>query len=242
MPTIPLVPWFEAPRGRYLLAWEQHEIDRIVADVFGFHAVQLGLCGQDFLHANRMPQHLRCRLADDAPEPAAGLALQPEELPFAAQSVDLIVLPHVLEFASQPHQVLREAERVLVPEGHLVITGFNPFSLWGLRRALSGNFGERPWQGQYLSVTRLKDWLSLLGFECRLSRFGCYAPPAAHEVWLRRWAFLDSLGKFCWPILGGVYVLHAVKRVEGMRLITPRWVGHKAHKKAMVPVAQKNRE
>jgi hypothetical protein len=113
--------------------------------------------------------------------------------------------------------------------------------MWGLRRALAGHMGEMPWMGQYLSAPRLNDWLSLLGCEFRTGAFGCYAPPAASEEWLRRWSFMDSVGRRLWPFMGGAYVLHAVKRVQGLRLITPKWREQKARKKGLVAVAQKGR-
>lgn len=233
--------WFNTPRGRYLLAWEQAQFDQRVTDIFGFHAVQIGLCGQNFLRANRMPHRLLCAACRVADEPGLMLHAVAEELPFASQSLDLVVLPHVLEFASHPHQVLREVERVLLPEGHLLISGFNPLSLWGMRRALAGHMGDIPWTGQYLSVPRLKDWLSLLGMESRSTRFGCYAPPVASTEWLRRWSFMESAGRHCWPIGGGAYILHAVKRVQGLRLITPRWRAANSRKKAMVVATQQSR-
>ncbi|GAB2881899.1 methyltransferase domain-containing protein [Uliginosibacterium flavum] len=236
-----LAQWLPTPRGQYLLTWEQDRVDRVVADIFGFNALQIGLCGQDFLRANRMPHRILGGACNHTDEPGASVQLLAEELPFASQSLDLVVLPHVLEFASSPHQVLRELERVLVPGGHLVITGFNPFSMWGLRRALAGHMGEIPWRGQYLSVSRLKDWLGLLGCEPRISAFGCYAPPASSAEWLRRWSFMDSVGPRLWPFMGGAYVLHAVKRVPGMRLITPKWREQKARKKGLVAVTQKDR-
>jgi SAM-dependent methyltransferase len=229
--------WLETPRGRYLLAWEQNRLDLVVADIFGFNAIQIGLCGQDFLRANRMPRRNRCGYVGEA---GATVEADVEELPFASQSIDLVVLPHVLEFAAHPHQVLREVERVLMPEGHVVITGFNPFSMWGLRRSFSGNLGEMPWTGQYLSVPRLKDWLTLLSFETRAGSFGCYAPPVATDKWLRRWSFMDVAGDRWWPIAGGSYILQAVKRVPGMRVIVPSWREHKQRQQSMVPVAQKS--
>jgi len=234
-----LAEWLLTPRGRYLLAWEKRSVEHVVVDIFGFNAVQIGLCEQDFLHSNRMPHRVHCCIACDPQAERGKLWAVPEELPFASQSLDLLVLPHTLEFATNPHQVLREAERVLVPEGHLLITGFNPLSMWGVRRAMSGNLGEMPWMGQYLSQARLKDWLNLLGFEPRFGTYGCYAPPVASEVWLHRWSFMDSIGKRWWPIVGGAYLLHAVKRVQGVRLIVPRWREKKARKKAMVPVTQR---
>jgi ubiquinone/menaquinone biosynthesis C-methylase UbiE len=93
------------------------------------------------------------------------------QLPFAAHSIDLVVMPHVLEFRADPHQILREVERVLIPEGEVLITGFNPISIWGLRRALPNCPGHFPWNGHYLSVRRLKDWLQLLGFEVERGSF-----------------------------------------------------------------------
>lgn len=229
--------WLGTPRGQYLLAWEQRKLDLMVADIFGFNAVQVGLCDHDFLRANRIPWKTHC---GDTDEQGASVYGNAGELPFASQSIDLVVLPHVLEFSPHPHQVLREVERVLVPEGHVVISGFNPFSLWGLRRAFSGNLGELPWTGQYLSVSRLKDWLTLLRFETRAGGFGCYAPPVGTEKWLRRWSFMDTAGDRWWPITGGTYILQAVKRVPGMRLITPPWRDQKQSSKAMVPVTQKS--
>lgn len=117
--------------GRYLLEREQAYFDRAVADVFGFHAVQLGLPEVDFLRANRIPW--QCRVAASGP---AHIACNPEQLPFESRSLDLLVMPHVLDFTTVPHQVLREAERVLMPEGRLILTGFNPVSLWGVRRLI----------------------------------------------------------------------------------------------------------
>ncbi|GAA5170426.1 class I SAM-dependent methyltransferase [Viridibacterium curvum] len=226
--------WLASPRGQYLLAWEQRQCDNIVADIFGYNAVQIGLPGTDYLRANRMPSRFHC--CDGS---LGDVLCDAEELPFASQSLDLLVLPHVLEFAAHPHQLLREAERVLVPEGSLVLTGFNPYSLWGVRRAFSGNLGPIPWQGQYLAVHRLKDWLTLLSFEAHTSNFGCYAPPVSSDVWLRRWSFMEFAGSRWWPFAGGAYLIHAVKKVRGMRLIVPSWRRAPRSKKAMAPVPQR---
>jgi SAM-dependent methyltransferase len=230
--------WMETPQGRYVLDWEQRRHDQIVADIFGFNALQLGLPHLDYLRANRMPFRLRC---DDGREDG-GVAVRatPLHLPFAANSLDLVVLPHVLEFEGNPHQVLREVERVLVPEGSVVVTGFNPYSLWGARRWLARHEKLPPWRGHYISVPRLKDWFALLGFETRAGAFGCYAPPAQQEKWLRRWRFMELAGDRWWPFAGGVYVMQAIKRVHGMRMITPAWRDRQARAQALVaPVTQK---
>lgn len=144
------------------------------------------------------------------------------ELPLASCSLDLALIPHVLEFSDNPHQILREVERVLMPEGSLIISGFNPRSLWGLRRALGKNQAY-PWNGQFIALPRIKDWLALLGFEVVGGRFAAYAPPFRQTKWLERCAFMEAAGDRWWAVSGGVYFLHAIKRVHGMRLIKPQW-------------------
>ena len=226
--------WLQTPQGRYLLDWEQDGMDRLVADIFGYHAVQLGLPGFELLRANRMPRRIDC-----GPQ-GRDLRCSEYELPFATGSLDLVLLPHVLEFSAHPHRVLREVERVLVPEGSVVISGFNPLSLWGLRRLSARRGAEAPWSGHYRSAMRIRDWLNLLGFEIQESRFGCYAPPLRTPQWLERWGCLDRAGSRWWPVLGAGYLLHGVKRVQGMRLITPHWRGRKAAAKRLSPVAQRD--
>jgi len=130
----------------------------------------------------------------------------------------------------------------------VLVSGFNPYSMWGVRRGVRRGLhrvaGRRepafPWVGGYLSMRRIKDWLKLLGFEPHAGWFGCYAPPVTTERWLRRWRFLESAGSRWWPFLGGVYVVQAIKRVHGMRLITPKWSERAARAKALTPVVQKN--
>jgi SAM-dependent methyltransferase len=225
-----LQDWLDTPQGRYVLRWEEERIEQAVTDVFGFHALQLGMPQCDFLHGNRIP--LRARIGDAAP---VEVYCDLRQLPFAANSIDLIVLPHVLEFHEDPHQILREVERVLIAEGQVVIVGFNPLSLWGACRRLRRGQGF-PWDGRYLSVLRLKDWLALLGFEVNRGNFGCYAPPFKQQKWLQRSAFLELAGDRWWGFAGGVYMIRAVKRVVGMRLLQPSWRDRLAASKALAPI------
>lgn len=236
--------WLQTPQGQYVLQWEQAQYDLLVADIFGFKAVQVGLPQHDFLRANRMQFRFSC---DDKLPARAGLLAKPHFLPFANASIDLVVLPHVLEFDAAPHQILREVERVLVPEGHVVVTGFNPFSLWGVRRKFSRKESSAnpnsspPWRGQYLSVLRLKDWFALLGFETHAGSFGCYAPPVTHEHWLQRCRFMELAGNRWWPYAGATYIIQAIKRVHGMRLITPFRHDRKTLAKSLATVTQHTR-
>ena len=147
-------------------------------------------------------------------------------------------MPHALEFSDDPHQILREVERILIPEGQVIITGFNPLSLWGLKRRInrSGNF---PWHGSYLSMRRLRDWLKLLGFEVDRGTLGCFAPPFEQQQWLQRWPVIVTVGEGCWNFSGGGYMLRAIKRVHSMRLITPNWKKKPVRAAALHPMAQK---
>lgn len=240
-PIVELAAWLATDPGRYALAWEQAQLDEAVSDVFGFHAMQAGLAELDALRANRMP--FKSYVAGAVPSEAqrvrwnALVVADLEALPFDSQSLDLLVLPHTLECSDDPHQMLREAERVLIPEGRLVITGFNPWSLWGATR-MPGRRPFLPSGIQPLSPVRLKDWLKLLSFEVGIGRCGGYAPPCRTEKWLRRYAFMEKAGARWWPVCGGLYVVSAVKRTASIRLIGPAWKKQKAPRRAAVAAAK----
>ena len=219
--------WFQTPPGRYLLEWEREQLDQAVSDIFGFHALQLGLTEIDALSSNRMPHRW---LGHQFPSQHASFLTDFSALPFPAGSLDLVVLPHSLELARDPHTTLREVERVLVPEGRVVICGLNPASLWGLRQRRAHlyhrmGFGHLflPEAGEFIGHWRLRDWLRLLGFEVETLRFGCYRPSLSSEKWLQRFSWMDATGRRLWPILGAAYFIVAVKRVRGMTLLSPGW-------------------
>lgn len=227
-PIIELHPWLGLPCGQALLAWEQARLDEVVADMFGFHALQLGLPELDGLRANRMPHRwLALDTAYQGWQPGAagaplGVRCDFESLPLASNSLDLVVLPHALELARDPHDTLREVERVLVPEGKVVIIGFNPMSSWGVSHRMGG-LGVRSArvlpQGEFIGYWRLRDWLRLLDLEVEAGRFGCWRPMVRTEAWWNRLQWMESAGERWWPVLGAVYVVVAVKRVRGMRLV-----------------------
>jgi SAM-dependent methyltransferase len=237
-PIIAVGPWLETPAGNYVRAWQQQRLDMLTADIFGFNAVQIGLPQINALQANRMPNKwltdTQLPPKDESGKVSPIVVVHDfAELPFASQSLDLIVLPHVLEFAAEPHQVLREVERVLIPEGQLIVCGFNPASLWGLRQVAGRLSGAHflPENGEFISVPRLKDWMKLLNMEVNRGHFGCYAPPCSTDKWLNRFRFMEQAGNRWWPYLGAVYIVQAIKRIRGMRLIGPAW----SRKTATVP-------
>ena len=247
---IALDDWLKTPAGAYVHAWEQACLDELTADIFGFNAVQIGLPQINALAANRMANKWQAatRISSDAQLLQApsgkqiAVALDFAELPFASQSVDLVVLPHVLEFAAEPHQVLREVERVLIPEGHVIICGFNPASLWGVRQGVARITRNHylPVAGEFISMPRMKDWLKLLNLRVGGSHFGGYAPPCRTAKWLNRFAFMEHAGQRWWPYLGAVYMVHAVKRVKGMTMVGPAWNKKSASAPQAVPAT--NRE
>jgi SAM-dependent methyltransferase len=219
-----------------VLDWELAQFDSAVDDVFGFRAVQIGLPEVDFLRQNRIRYRFTLAL-----EQGAALAADPLQLPLASQSVDLVALPHVLEAHHNPHDVLREVERVLMPEGQAVISGFNTVSLWRLRQAFMFQRNGAPWDAKFIGVLRLREWLRVLGFELNGGKFGCYAPPFSDRRWLERFSFMEKAGARWWPVTGGVYVVRAVKRVHGMRLITPAWRQERARRRSLAaPVSQRS--
>jgi SAM-dependent methyltransferase len=232
MNTEHMIPWLDSTLGQYILNQEQLILDEAVANIFGFHALQLCLPGLDALRANRIPNRIRIGTSKECQ-----LQADPLFLPIASQSVDLVVLPHQLEFSQYPHALLREIDRIVVPEGRIIITGFNPLSLWGVRQFFSWHPKTFPWSGDFISLNRIKDWLSLLGFELNAGRFFAYVPPFRSEQLRQRFRFMELAGDRWWGVGGGVYFLEAIKRVQGVRLITPRWQSS-VKEKVLVPAVQ----
>lgn len=220
--------WYREPLGSRLARIEQAALEQILPDLFGYHLLLVGIGDHDLLAASRILHKIV--MTADAPaasEAATGaqtlLFGRPEQLPIASDTVDALILYHSLEFAQDPHQVLREADRVLVPEGHLVLLGFNPRSLWGLWRRLPFRRREVPWCGRFLSIMRLRDWLALLGFELLQLRQLYYRPPVQSAGLAKRLRFLEKLGRGAWPFPGAVYLLVARKKVSTLTPIKPRW-------------------
>lgn len=217
--------WFDHPAGRSLLQAELGWLGQWLPGLFGYHIMQLGQPGGiDLLQASRIGHHIHTAVASSAAAGTqAGLYCREDHLPLAADSVDVLVLPHVLEFENSPHQVLRECQRVLIGNGYILIVTFNPWSLWGLWRLCLGWRSDPPWSGRYYSATRLQDWLRLLDFEVLEVRKMYYRPPLQHVTMQNRLAFMEHLGHWCWPWWGGVHAIVAQKRVLPLTPLTEPW-------------------
>jgi SAM-dependent methyltransferase len=226
-PTLPLGDWYRQWPGEMVSKEECRVLGEQVADLFGYQLLQLGSLGpgQDYLAQCPVRQHIRVDVCGSG-EPVQ-LCAKPEQLPIHSGSIDAVILPHTLDFADDPHQVLREVERVLIPEGRLLITGFNPLSLWGLwrlaLRLLRRRHDQVPWCGHFLSYPRLQDWLTLMGFDIERADVRVFRPPLRRMATLGRLGFLERWGQRYWPMLAGVYVIRAVKRVSTLRPVGPVW-------------------
>lgn len=219
-----LYRWFLEQPGALLLRQERDAVAAIAPRLFGYQLIQLGLLGSDLDYLAACPIRSRTVVSAVPGVPCDAVRVRgaPEQLPIAADSADAVVMPHTLDLASDPPQVLHEVERVLIPEGRLVIIGFNPWSLWGLRR-LAGTRRRAPWNGHFIGYPRLHDWLSLLGFAVERTDVLMFRPPISHPGLLERFAFMDRSGGRLWPMLAGVYVVQAIKRVSTLTPITLPW-------------------
>lgn len=213
--------WYATPLGAALEAAELSALRESLATLFGYHLVLVAPPWRASpLEASRIPHRVVMSCNWQA---GAGLVGHPQHLPVTTDSLDAIILPHVLEFVPQPHDVLREVDRCLVPEGHVLIQGFNPFGLWGLWRLLHARRQRLPWSGHFISQARLRDWLALLGFDTVACRPLLFRPPLQGLAATPRLDFLDRLARRGWPVPAAGYQLLARKRVVGMTPIRPRW-------------------
>lgn len=219
--NVALKSWLDAPLGRALVAAESELLTEALEDVFGWELLQIGNWGgtRELLAGGRTRgQTIVSSVAGDG---TVDVLARLAQLPFASDSIDAVLLPHTLEFEADPYGVIREVDRVLVGEGQLLVLGFRPWSLWGLRSAAARR-GFPPGLKRLLPERRLRDWLVLLGYEVVVSRRYLYcvpwgepeAPSGSSSHMLRR-GLLN-------PVPAGAYLLKARKRVYALTPLRPR--------------------
>ena len=217
--------WFMGMPGRMLLDAECESLRGVFPHLYGQCLLQIGHLGERDLSISSSIQ--RRYIYDIDPTShvinSVDSCGRADALPFATESVDVVLLPHILEFEDDPHQVLRETERLLQPEGYLVVLGFNPWSLWGVWRLIMWRRQVPPWSGRFIGLARLKDWLSLLGFDLTEAHCTFFRPPIRRQRLMRQLGFLETAGRRFWPFMGAVYVLVAKKRVATLTPIRLRW-------------------
>lgn len=206
--------WAHSPRGQRLLGLEARELARVLPEVFGRHVLQVGSWGlEGELIASA--ETLHCAVLSTVHDGAGSAVVEAERLPLRAKSVDAVLLPHTLEFASSPHQVLREADRVLNDRGRLYVLGFSPWSPWAWREALGLRHRDFPAAAHFYGSGRVGDWLQLLDFDVVETRrysvgFPWVAPRTVGQPW--------SPGALLAP-LAEAYLLVARKRVLPINFI-----------------------
>jgi len=226
-----LCDWYQSSLGQQLAATEKAMLDNVLPTLFGYHLIQIGqYCDTALLQASKVSHCSVMYTTNQASVTSvtdSRLSGQPHALPFASDSVDVVILNHVLEFSLYPHHVLREVERVLVPEGHVVMMIFNPWSLWSIHRLLLRWRKSAPWCGQFIGATRSKDWLALLGFDVTQSLGYFFRPALQQMAVMERLGWFESLGQRLWPIFGGGYMLVAKKKIETLTPIRPKWASRR---------------
>jgi SAM-dependent methyltransferase len=216
-PKKSMLEWWSSPLGEFMLSEERRVIEARKMAFHGQMQLQIGLADMILPSSNIAVS--RYHLSDYG---KTDVYAYRESLPFQKRSIDSILLAHVLEFSTHPHQILREAERILAYDGTLVLCCLNPWSLWGIRRLFSIH-GNYPWNGYYFSFARLKDWLKLLNFEITYVDRVLFRPPLTSPAWFRRCSKLKDLGQTFWPALSGVMIIVANKRTIPLTPVKSKW-------------------
>jgi SAM-dependent methyltransferase len=218
-----LQQWLRTPLGQRVFALESKLVSEALAQVFGWQLLQIGLWGDnDALLTDARTQ--RCSVLAWHGEHTNGCAFvrsRTDALAIASDTIDAVLLPHTLEYEPDPHGILREVERIMPGEGHLIILGFRPLSSWGIRHLFAGQ-GFPPGIERLISERRLRDWLKLLGFELVDARRYLFTLPWGTPDPSSN-SFFERAGEQLWPLFAGGYLLKARKRVYCMTPIRPRW-------------------
>lgn len=214
--------WLGSGLGQTVLQAEAELMVEALDDVFGWELLQLGLWGPRDALLSGCRTRRRAIIANEKSRTTdADIGARLSQLPISNGAVDAVVLPHTLEFETDPFAVVREADRILAGEGHLIVLGFRPFSLWGFRSTAISR-GYPPGLKRMLGARRVADWLELLGYDVGVTRNYLFTPPwgksmprpGAPSQLLRR-GWLKP-----WP--AGAYLMKARKRVYTLTPIRPR--------------------
>ena len=204
------------PLGHHVALNEIHFFQRMLTDMFGFYAVQIGLPEYNLLSNCRIAH---CATIDEISSATSLSKLT--VLPFQHESIDLILLPHTLDFHEEPLQILSAVAHTLIPGGRLLLTGFNPFSLWGIRHFFQKKSSKVPWNGAFFSLNCFKDWCRLIGLEIEMGYFMIYTPPFLLS--LKYSQLTNDMGDRWWPMGAAVYGISAIKKIYHVRCIAPKW-------------------
>ena len=236
-PWLMVREWYKTELGQALLEMEKYGLGSLLEHIFGYNLVQLGCLDEhplidqsrtsyQYTLESVSSRHQACQYTH--------IITSFSELPISNYSIDAVVLPHTLEFEREPHQILREVERILVAEGKAIFLGFNPVSLLGMwhkywemkNRIASNNKVLRmplPSCGQLISQKRLRDWLQLLGFDIEVMNEYFYRPPFKNATLLKKLEFIERAGQFSRILPAGAYLMVATKRVSTLTPVRQKW-------------------
>lgn len=209
--------------GANLLEAEQKVLLQMLEKHFGKHALLIGVPRQhELLQATSLPCHTLISPLIYHEKKVNYIEGDFHELPIHTGSIDVVLLPHTLEFMDNPRQLLSEACRVIKPEGLIVISGFNPLSSWGARKVFSKR-KPLPWGGSFIPINKVKRWLQLVDFAIEQQKSILYRPPLANRTFYQKLFFLEYIGSKFFPMSGGVYILVARAKVIPLTPIRLKW-------------------
>ena len=212
--------WLASPLGRALVESERKVMEPILARIFGYHFLQIGVTAQSLL--DESPVGHRFLFVPGTGSNTRHAIASSEALPLQTESVDAVLIHHALDYTPDCHRLLREASRVLMPGGKLLIAGFNPLSTWGARRLFRIGNGL-PWSARFISSNRVCDWLKLLEFSVDRISYSGYLLPFTHPRLVRFAPGLEQFGRRTAMPVGAAYIIVACKQVMPVTPITPRW-------------------
>lgn len=216
--------WLNQPLGRRVLEAEQQFLPHLLTDCYGQHALLIGVPHQhELLKFSSISHQVLLSPLINKNKTIRSIESDLYELPVHDASIDLVLLPHTLELIDNPRKLLNEACRVVKPEGFIIIFGFNPYSLWGLKKCFT-HHQETPWTGNFIPAGSVKKWLQLADFELINQDALLFRPPLQHhDVIYQKIKFLEWIGNKLWTPLGGVYMLMAKAKVIPMTPIKLHW-------------------
>ena len=212
-----LKQWWHSTLGQLVLQIEMDKLIKVFPEVFGYHLLLLGTTGQfKMVEYSVIPYQSVVNPFLNDTHHAKTITADWHDLPFLNNSVDVIVAPHTLDFAENTAHLIDEMHRVLIPEGRILLFGFNPFSLWRLKGTFSRKKQAMPWSCQFTSAMAVKKQLSRLGFKILDEDYFLFQPPMKSIRRMERLGFLNKLGKFGLKGLSGIYFIEAQKKIEGV--------------------------
>ena len=212
--------WQSLSQGESIKAELERACGPLTERLFGYHMVRLGILSSDVALDSCRIKHIVN--VTELPHHSTNLRGMSRELPLQQNSVDAFFLAAELDFAQDPHQILREVDRAITANGHVVIAGFNPFSLAGLMKYMPINRGNLLHQGRFFTCARIKDWLQLLGFEIIQHEHVMYSSLFSNNRFLPG-SRLQSLCKTYFPAFASMYILVARKREIPLSTIKQKW-------------------